>query len=53
MKNKNGNARIIAKLHLDLSILEHQERLWQLRAKAKRLRITEVERQIRVKSGNR
>ncbi len=39
-------ARIIEKLELDLSILTHQETLWRLRAKAKRLRIAEVKRQI-------
>ncbi len=39
-------ARVMAKLELDLSILEHQETLWRLRAKAKRLRIAEVKRQI-------
>jgi hypothetical protein len=42
----NKNARIIHKLTLDLQILEHQERLWKLRAKAKRLRINEVKRQV-------
>ncbi len=39
-------ARVMAKLQLDLSILEQQELLWRLRAKAKRLRIAEVKRQI-------
>lgn len=40
-------ARVIAKLELELEILNTQETLWRLRAKAKRLRIAEVERQIR------
>jgi hypothetical protein len=48
--SKNGkitkNARIIHKLSLDLKILEGQEHLWKLRAKAKRLRINEVKRQV-------
>jgi hypothetical protein len=42
----NRNARIIHKLSLDLKILEGQEHLWKLRAKAKRLRINEVKRQV-------
>ncbi len=43
---RDKTARVMAKLQLDLSILEQQELLWRLRAKAKRLRIAEVKRQI-------
>jgi hypothetical protein len=47
MKNANEKrARIIRRLELQLEILETQMKLWELRAKAKRSRIAEVQREI-------
>ncbi len=47
MKNANEKrARIIRRLELQLEILETQMKLWELRAKAKRGRIAEVQREI-------
>ncbi len=45
-KNEDTLARITVKLLLELEILETQKTLWQLRAKAKRMRIVEVKRQV-------
>ena len=39
-------ARAIQKLELELEMIETQEHLWKLRAKAKRLRKAEVQRQL-------
>jgi len=43
---ENKQARAIAKLELELEMIETQERLWHLRAKAKRLRKADVKRQL-------
>lgn len=53
MKNKSAdkakNSRLIAKMKLNLEILKSQEHIWKLRAKAKRIRIAEVEREIKTR----
>jgi len=43
----NTDPAVIRKLNLNLSILEKQRELWTLRAKAKKIRIVEVKRDIR------
>lgn len=45
--NENKRARLIANMELDRDMALLQEELWKLRAKKKRLRIVEMERQIR------
>jgi len=46
-KVENKQARVLANMELDREMALLQEALWKLRAKKKRLRIIEMERQIR------